>query len=224
MLKNISNININNIPPAYRTSHSQGNRNVGNASNQQVPVEKSQNNVKNNNNPILINISEEGRQAASDSQMTDAQNNLIDKAASKMMDMQNELARMKSEGKALVEQMKNGQKQVEGHAEMLKTRMRCMLIASRIMSGNEVDKADIKYLQKHDPDLYQKAVSRRVEIEDPKKHKRITEDEKPEGSNESIDPASDESIESGSGDSMGASEVSVETGGGEYATNSETTE
>ena len=226
MPKNISNISISNNPPAYRTSHSHGNRNVGNVNNQLS--ERSKNNVKNRNNPVLINISDEGRQAALDSQTTDTQNKSIDKDALKMMDMQNELAKlanMKSDNESFIKQMKAAQEAGKAKLEEARIRMKCLLIAGHIMSGDEVHKADIKYLKKHDPELYRKAISLRMEKENPKKIKRLSEDEKPEGPKGATDSAGDEGLQFGGGDSMGASAVSVETGGGgESATSSETTE
>ena len=225
MPKNISNVSISNIPPAYRANHSHGHRNVG--SNRQMRIEKSQNNVKNENNPVLINISDEGRQAVLDSQMTDAENKLIDKAASKMMDMQNELdklGKMAADTESFIKQMEALQGSGKAQLAEARIQMKCLLIAGHIMSGDEVDNADIKYIKKHNLKLYQKAISMRTIKQDPKKIKRLSEEEKPEGpKGAATDPTSDGGLQLGSGN-MDASDVSVDTGGGESTTSSETIE
>ncbi len=62
-----------------------------------------------------------------------------------------------------------------------KVRLKCIIISSRIMSGDEVPLEDYKYLAKHDPELYGKALSMRFKSDNPKKYDRISEDEEEEG-------------------------------------------
>ena len=77
-------------------------------------------------------------------------------------------------------QIEGAKKQAKSEADALKTRLKCQKIARRIMKGDIVPQADYRYLLKNDPGLYTQAVSLRVESKDPKKHDRLSKDEKPE--------------------------------------------
>ena len=79
--------------------------------------------------------------------------------------------------KNLKEQLEIARKQAEGAAEEWRIRILCLKIAMRIVSGDIVPRKDHQYLAKHDPELYGKAISMRVEKEEPKKLKRLSKDE-----------------------------------------------
>jgi HPt (histidine-containing phosphotransfer) domain-containing protein len=75
------------------------------------------------------------------------------------------------------QQLESANAQAEAMGESAKVRMECNIIAMRIMSGDEVPREDHRYLAKHDPELYAKAITMRVAREKPKHYKRISEDE-----------------------------------------------
>lgn len=54
---------------------------------------------------------------------------------------------------------------------------KCMKIAARIAKGDIVPSKDIRYLAKHEPDLYKQAILLRTPAPKPKKHRSITDDE-----------------------------------------------
>ena len=76
-----------------------------------------------------------------------------------------------------LEQLRHSTEQTEGAAEGWKIKIKCTMIAMRIMSGDNVPVEDHRYLSKHDIELYCKAISMRVEKEDPYDHDRLSEDE-----------------------------------------------
>ena len=199
MQKNISNIANNSS--AYRNLYSHGNKKSGNVDKREV-TEKPQN-VTTTNNPLIVNISDEGLRAS-------------------QKDKKDELTKMMNEHSYLKEQSKAMQKQISGQAEAMKIRATCMKIAMRIMKGDEVAKEDIKYLQKHDMGLYQKALLMKAQNDNPKKHKRISKDEKAKDTNEASDRAGSgmQSPTGGIG-ANASSEMSMETSSGS-ATSSET--
>ena len=104
----------------------------------------------------------------------------ISKAVQKIQTALEEQARMESDLKRLKQQFENSKIANEAAAKEAKTRMKCMMIAMRIQSGDEVPEADKKYLAKNDLGLYARAISMRMEKEKPQKHKRISEDESDE--------------------------------------------
>lgn len=73
--------------------------------------------------------------------------------------------------------LENSRTQAKASGDAAKIRMKCMLIASRIMSGNKVPKKDYQYLAKNDPELYGKALIMRIKRENPKKYKAVSEEE-----------------------------------------------
>ena len=62
-------------------------------------------------------------------------------------------------------------------AEWLDARLKCLKIASRIMSGDKVPPEDPRFLLENDPKLYQMAVTGRLPKEDPKEHKSVLDEE-----------------------------------------------
>ena len=101
----------------------------------------------------------------------------ISKTGQKIQAALEEQTRMESELDRLRQQLENSKIASEAAAKEAKTRMKCLMIAMRIQSGDEVPEADKKYLAKNDLGLYARAISMRMEKEKPQKHKRLSEDE-----------------------------------------------
>jgi hypothetical protein len=55
--------------------------------------------------------------------------------------------------------------------------LKCLIISRRIMAGDKVPVEDHRFLQKHDPELYGKAILMRLPKQDPHEYKRISEDD-----------------------------------------------
>lgn len=104
-------------------------------------------------------------------------------AATKSMTVppQNQLKQLQQEAKkqfdTLKHQLGSADQQAKASNEATKVLIKCLIIATRIMAGDEVPKEDHRYLAKHDMKLYSKAISMRITREKPQKHKRISEDE-----------------------------------------------
>lgn len=77
----------------------------------------------------------------------------------------------------IMSQLENIRSQGKSMADSARVRMKCLMIAARIMSGDIVPNADQRYLAENDLELYSRAVSLRVVKENPKKHKSIVDDE-----------------------------------------------
>lgn len=107
--------------------------------------------------------------------------NISDNGRQKARETKEEQARVEREREELLKQLENAREQGEAVADMMEKRMKCLLIASRIMGGDEVPVEDYRYLAENDLDLYSKAVSMRMEKENPNKHKRVSEDEESGG-------------------------------------------
>lgn len=89
-------------------------------------------------------------------------------------------------------QLEASNKQTKKARDLAKIQAKCKLIAMRIMSGDTVPWQDYRYLAKNDPELYGKAIIMRIEKEDPKKHKRVSEEEEDKKSmNPDVSGASD---------------------------------
>ncbi len=61
--------------------------------------------------------------------------------------------------------------------ESFEIKIKCLRIAARITSGDEVSPKDTKFLAKHDPQMLAMAQMRRIEKENPKKKGDITDEE-----------------------------------------------
>ena len=103
---------------------------------------------------------------------------ISDEAKAKSDDFQKMLEDMRSEMRALREELKRAGEAGEGAAEAWKEKIRCLIIAMRIMSGDIVPEQDHRYLRDKDMDLYCRAIMMRVEKEDPDEYDRLSEDEK----------------------------------------------
>jgi len=99
---------------------------------------------------------------------------------------------MHNDLKEMRRQLNDTKKQVEAEAEAMKIKKQCMVIARRIMKGDKVPDADHRFLFKNDPSLYTQAVTLKVKNDNPKKHKRLSEDEKQE---EAGAPAAQDGVE-----------------------------
>ncbi|MCL2153557.1 MAG: hypothetical protein FWH57_11490 [Oscillospiraceae bacterium] len=88
------------------------------------------------------------------------------------------LERMRAEGRELQRQLEIARKQGEGVAEYYRSKLKCLIIAMRIMQGDIVPPEDHRFLLEEDPELYKEAMTMRIEKEDPKEHDRVSEDKK----------------------------------------------
>jgi hypothetical protein len=205
MPKNISNTENNFL--AYRAPSSHGNKTANNIFSSGQTPEKFQNLTE--DNPLVVNISDEGRKAASQ---------LADLKKKQLNDAQNKLTEMKSTSERMKEQYEVMNKQGEAQAAEAKIRNKCMLIAMRIMKRDEVPKEDKKYLAKHDAALYHKALLMKIQNDHPKKHKRVSEDEKTDNADQVNGSADNSSSFSPAGsDTMNASITATDTSSGSEA-------
>ena len=78
---------------------------------------------------------------------------------------------------SLQRQLEQVREQNEGDADRWRVYIKCLRIAMRIISGDTVPKEDHRYLAKNDPELYAKASVMKIQKADPKKLKRISDDE-----------------------------------------------
>jgi hypothetical protein len=117
----------------------------------------------------------------------------------------------------VVNQLEDVREQGKAAAESWKVRIKCLKIAMRIIVGDEVPVEDHRYLAKNDPELYFEALSRRMPKEHPRKHERLSEDEKPDNPN--TDNTGDNSPALSV--SAGNNEIEVEVESGEQNPDSE---
>ncbi len=94
------------------------------------------------------------------------------------------------------EQMERLQEQSKAAEKSGIVNSKCMTIAMRIASGDEVPLKDVIYLQKNRSDLYDMAMRMRIPKADPKKYDSITDDEEDENtSNGNISGSSESNID-----------------------------
>ena len=110
------------------------------------------------------------------------------------------LQKMRDEWNIFKQQLDHAIEQGEGAAEGWKIKIQCLRIALRIMSGDNVPKEDHRFLAKHDIELYTKAISMRMEKEDPEDFDRISEDEESDEAGNEAESTSSASVETPSGD------------------------
>jgi len=125
-------------------------------------------------------ISEEAMQKSKDTA------DISEEAMQKSKDINDELQKMENEISWFKEQMEITRKQSEGAAEQWDILIKCLKIAMRIMSGDIVPKADHRFLMKNKPELYSKAIMMRVHNDSPKKHKRLSKDDKKKDESNSV--------------------------------------
>ena len=119
----------------------------------------------------------------------------VAKPADKIIKKIDALKERGSQFEGFLQNLEEMRKQSKASAEMFEIQRKCLLIAIRIMSGDNVPPEDIIYLAENAPELYARAMIMRMYKEDPEDHKRVSEDKK----SESAEPKSAETpaIESG---------------------------
>ncbi|MGJ4849364.1 hypothetical protein ACH6CV_03840 [Bacillota bacterium Meth-B3] len=133
----------------------------------------------------------------------------------------------KSYMEKMLSQLEDANASADALGDAMDVEIKCMIIASRIMRGHKVPKADHQFLMKNKPELYMKALMLRTLRKNPKpkKYKRLSEEEEKEDSR--ISSANDASRESDAdqddaavGDDVGLDasdgEPSAPSGGGLY--------
>ena len=73
--------------------------------------------------------------------------------------------------------MENAKTQAEAESESAEVQRKCLIIAARIIAGDEVPKRDYRYLAKNNLELYCKAICMRVVRKKARRHKPISDDE-----------------------------------------------
>ena len=111
-----------------------------------------------------VEISAEGMQKAGNS--------------SDVKDDAQKIQKMTDELQGRVKQLENAREQGKSAADSAKILIKCIQIAMRIISGDNVPWEDHQYLAEHNPELYTEAMSRRMPKEKPYKHEKLSEDEK----------------------------------------------
>ena len=96
-------------------------------------------------------------------------------AIQKSKDIDDEMRKMSDELKNFNEQLEIARKQSQAAGKMWETLIKCLKIAMRIMSGDIVPRADHRYLAKNEPEMYAKAITMRMNKDNPKKHKRLSD-------------------------------------------------
>ena len=110
-------------------------------------------------------------------------------AKRKTNNFQEKLEKMRDDMRMLREELKRAREAGEGAAEAWKEKIRCLQIAMRIISGDNVPYEDHRYLREKDVELYGRAITMRVEKEDPKDLDRLSEDEEEDGEEGEINSA-----------------------------------
>lgn len=100
------------------------------------------------------------------------------------------------------------QRSKEG-ADSARVMSKCMLIASRLTSGDKVPLKDERFLQKHDMKLYLQAMKMRIPKQEPKEWDSITDDEEEQADELNIVGENTEGIAEDTEDSNGPVDISV---------------
>lgn len=106
----------------------------------------------------------------------------------------------KAQSYALLEQLEAANEKAKSISDTARMQSKCLLIASRIMAGDEVPRADHRFLAQNNSELYGKAITMRVNKENPKKYKRVS-------GGEDDDPANPIVIKSGGEQAQPPSEI-----------------
>lgn len=78
---------------------------------------------------------------------------------------------------SMQDDLKAQMKQSEDEGSAYQTYIKCMRIALRIMNGDEVPEEDRKFLMDNEPELYAKAITLRMEKEDPEEYDSLLTEE-----------------------------------------------
>lgn len=89
--------------------------------------------------------------------------------------------RMEQTRAEIAQQAQQARDQAKAEADALKVKLLCFKIAMRILAGDKVPPEDEKYLLDNDPDLYNVAVSGRIQKEDPEEYDSLLEDDEEDG-------------------------------------------
>jgi len=108
---------------------------------------------------------------------------ISEKAKAKADDFQKMLEEMRSEMQALREGLKRAGEAGDGAAAAWKEKIQCLIIAMRIMSGDNVPEEDHRFLRERDVELYSRAIMMRIKKEDPEDYDRLSEEDEQGGNN-----------------------------------------
>ncbi|GLC90221.1 hypothetical protein [Lysinibacillus piscis] len=100
-----------------------------------------------------------------------------DKQLKKRQQLEQELKRQEQQAEQLKREMEASKKQMEAEKDAFKIYTTCLEIARRITAGDKVPSKDHHYLLEHDPALYGKSLTLRIEKEDPEEYEQLSEDE-----------------------------------------------
>ncbi|MCL2579739.1 MAG: hypothetical protein FWE32_06865 [Oscillospiraceae bacterium] len=88
-----------------------------------------------------------------------------------------ELDRIRAQNEHIRQQMESAREQGEAKAEAMRMMAKALEIARRIMMGDNVPAEDHKFLMEFDAALYGKALTMRINRQDPTDYERLSEDE-----------------------------------------------
>jgi len=77
----------------------------------------------------------------------------------------------------LKQQLESSEKQADATEDSFNTFSKCLVIAQRISRGDKVPTQDMKYLMKHEPDLYKQSIMLRQPNSKPKEHDTVLDEE-----------------------------------------------
>ena len=126
------------------------------------------------------------------------------KDSAKKNDKRSKLDERRNELEALRRELERINEMNEGAAEGWRNKIKALRIAMRIISGHNVPEEDHRFLREADIDLYTRAITMRIEKQDPDDYDRLSEDEE-----ERADKAGDDSADAA------APAPEVDAGGGE---------
>jgi hypothetical protein len=101
---------------------------------------------------------------------------MSEKARQRYEDMLRERAAAEGNLERMRESLEAAKEMGEGMAEFFQIKIKCLVIAMRIIKGDEVPAADHRFLAENDLELYTKAMSMRQQNPKPEKHDRLSED------------------------------------------------
>lgn len=82
-----------------------------------------------------------------------------------------------AERASLLQMAESSNEQAESFSESVESLSKCMLIAARIIAGDNVPKSDSSFLYENQPEMYLQAIMLRSQKEDAKNHKSLLEEE-----------------------------------------------
>ena len=131
-------------------------------------------NIRSANNFNIYNRAQEKIQAELKNNADESR--APDKMTDKMLKKITRLKEMSNEFERFTERLEEMRKQSQASSEFYETQRKCMLIAMRIMQGDNVPHEDIAYLVENAPEMYAKAIIMRIQKEDPEDHERVSEE------------------------------------------------